>query len=81
MLGTPIKAIIMTKGRELFARVFREVRLPGGLASSEEKPLRLVQVALVNSPQVIVDESLKSWKELEYKLCKTETITALRSAT
>merc|ERR1712048_931194 len=46
----------------------------GGLGSgfaAEEKELKeLVQVALVNSPQVIVDKSLKGWKELEYEVVR-----------
>merc|ERR1719160_1514742 len=37
----------------------------------DEAELRqLVQVALVNSPQVIIDMSLKGWKELEYEVVR-----------
>jgi len=44
--------------------------LGSGFASNEEELRRLVQVALVNSPQVIVDKSLKGWKELEYEVVR-----------
>lgn len=44
--------------------------LGSGFASNEEELQRLVQVALVNSPQVIVDKSLKGWKELEYEVVR-----------
>mmetsp|Transcript_29566 Transcript_29566/g.55366 ORF Transcript_29566/g.55366 Transcript_29566/m.55366 type:complete len:1592 (+) Transcript_29566:63-4838(+) len=106
VLGTPIKAIITTEDRELFARAVAEcgekvaesaccsnveeavaaatkigypvlVRaafalggLGSGFAHGEEELRRLVQVALVNSPQVIVDKSLKGWKELEYEVVR-----------
>lgn len=39
--------------------------LGSGFAYGEEELRSLVSVALVNSPQVIVDKSLKGWKELE----------------
>eukprot|EP00403_Amphidinium_massartii_P021454 CAMPEP_0178389814 /NCGR_PEP_ID=MMETSP0689_2-20121128/10321_1 /TAXON_ID=160604 /ORGANISM="Amphidinium massartii, Strain CS-259" /LENGTH=1613 /DNA_ID=CAMNT_0020010297 /DNA_START=22 /DNA_END=4863 /DNA_ORIENTATION=- len=44
--------------------------LGSGFASSDEELTKLVQVALVNSPQVIVDKSLKGWKELEYEVVR-----------
>merc|ERR1719183_2196551 len=40
--------------------------LGSGFASEVTELRRLVQVALVNSPQVIVDKSLKGWKEVYY---------------
>jgi carbamoyl-phosphate synthase small subunit len=106
VLGTPIKAIITTEDRELFAKAVEEcgekvaesacctdvdsaakaaadigypvlVRAAfalGGLGSgfaSDEKELReLVNQALSASPQVIVDKSLKGWKELEYEVVR-----------
>ena len=39
--------------------------LGSGVAADEGELRRLVQAALVNSPQVIVDKSSKGWKELE----------------
>lgn len=44
--------------------------LGSGFASNEDELRRLVQTALVNSPQVIVDKSLKGWKELEYEVVR-----------
>ncbi|CAK0831589.1 unnamed protein product [Prorocentrum cordatum] len=41
--------------------------LGSGFAADEGELRRLVQVALVNNPQVIVDKSLKGWEELEYE--------------
>merc|ERR1719367_2527720 len=106
VLGTPIKAIITTEERELFAKAVEHcgyqvaessccnsveeascaakkigypvlVRaafalggLGSGFASNEQELQALVQTALVNSPQVIVDKSLKGWKELEYEVVR-----------
>jgi carbamoyl-phosphate synthase small subunit len=106
VLGTPIKAIITTEDRELFAKAVAEcgekvaesaccasiaesvaaankigypvlVRaafalggLGSGFAANENELRELVQVALVNSPQVIIDKSLKGWKELEYEVVR-----------
>ena len=39
--------------------------LGSGFAYNDQDLKSLVAVALVNSPQVIVDKSLKGWKELE----------------
>jgi len=105
-LGTPIKAIITTEDRDLFAKavafcgekiaesdicesveaavvaatkigypvLVRSAFALGGLGSGfahDEAELRqLVTVALVNSPQVIIDKSLKGWKELEYEVVR-----------
>jgi len=44
--------------------------LGSGFAHNEEELRKLVQVALVNSPQVIVDRSLKGWKEVEYEVVR-----------
>merc|ERR1719203_1383896 len=44
--------------------------LGSGFAADEEELRRLVEIALVNSPQVIVDKSLKGWKELEYEVVR-----------
>ena len=44
--------------------------LGSGFAYNEEELRRLVNVALVNSPQVIIDKSLKGWKELEYEVVR-----------
>jgi len=44
--------------------------LGSGFASDEKELRQLVQAALVNSPQVIVDKSLKGWKEVEYEVVR-----------
>jgi len=44
--------------------------LGSGFAHNEAEVRELVQTALVNSPQVIVDKSLKGWKELEYEVVR-----------
>mmetsp|Transcript_74306 Transcript_74306/g.131400 ORF Transcript_74306/g.131400 Transcript_74306/m.131400 type:complete len:1575 (+) Transcript_74306:67-4791(+) len=44
--------------------------LGSGFANNEDELRQLVTVALVNSPQVIVDKSLKGWKELEYEVVR-----------
>merc|ERR1719367_2328049 len=106
VLGTPIKAIVTTEDRELFAKAVEHcgykiaessccnsveeascaakkigypvlVRaafalggLGSGFATNEQELQALVQQALVNSSQVIVDKSLKGWKELEYEVVR-----------
>merc|ERR1719162_557659 len=44
--------------------------LGSGFAADEAELRALVRTALVNSPQVIVDKSLKGWKELEYEVVR-----------
>jgi carbamoylphosphate synthase large subunit/anthranilate/para-aminobenzoate synthase component II len=44
--------------------------LGSGFAKNVEELKKLVQVALVNSPQVIIDKSLKGWKEVEYEVVR-----------
>jgi carbamoyl-phosphate synthase small subunit len=44
--------------------------LGSGFAHNDEELRTLTQIALVNSPQVIVDKSLKGWKELEYEVVR-----------
>eukprot|EP00930_Biecheleria_cincta_P086946 TRINITY_DN761_c0_g1_i4.p1 TRINITY_DN761_c0_g1~~TRINITY_DN761_c0_g1_i4.p1 ORF type:complete len:1593 (+),score=314.31 TRINITY_DN761_c0_g1_i4:81-4859(+) len=44
--------------------------LGSGFASNQDELVKLVTVALVNSPQVIIDKSLKGWKELEYEVVR-----------
>jgi len=106
VLGTPIKSIVMTEDRDIFARAveacgykvaesaccgnieeaveaagkigypvlvrsaFALGGLGSGFAANVVELRELVQVALVNSPQVIIDKSLKGWKELEYEVVR-----------
>eukprot|EP00397_Hematodinium_sp_SG-2012_P000835 GEMP01000836.1.p1 GENE.GEMP01000836.1~~GEMP01000836.1.p1 ORF type:complete len:1563 (+),score=298.28 GEMP01000836.1:32-4690(+) len=108
VLGTPIKAIIETEDREIFARhvetcgykvaessccrsmeeaveaakvigypiLVRAAFALGGLGSgfcSDEDELReLVNVSLGKTSQIIIDKSLKGWKELEYEVVRDE---------
>jgi len=44
--------------------------LGSGFAHDETELKDLVKTALVNSPQVIIDKSLKGWKELEYEVVR-----------
>jgi carbamoyl-phosphate synthase small subunit len=44
--------------------------LGSGFAADEAELRKLAQLALVNSPQVIVDRSLKGWKEVEYEVVR-----------
>uniref|UniRef100_A0A7S2K1Q6 ATP-grasp domain-containing protein n=1 Tax=Zooxanthella nutricula TaxID=1333877 RepID=A0A7S2K1Q6_9DINO len=44
--------------------------LGSGFAANEEQLDKLCQKAFVNSPQVIIDECLKGWKELEYEVMR-----------
>mmetsp|Transcript_46804 Transcript_46804/g.134830 ORF Transcript_46804/g.134830 Transcript_46804/m.134830 type:complete len:1522 (-) Transcript_46804:110-4675(-) len=44
--------------------------LGSGFAANEEELTRLCTKALINSPQVIIDECLKGWKELEYEVMR-----------
>jgi len=44
--------------------------LGSGFAGSETELDALCQKAFVNSPQVIIDECLKGWKELEYEVMR-----------
>eukprot|EP00928_Gymnodinium_smaydae_P000485 TRINITY_DN10184_c0_g3_i1.p1 TRINITY_DN10184_c0_g3~~TRINITY_DN10184_c0_g3_i1.p1 ORF type:complete len:1551 (+),score=263.04 TRINITY_DN10184_c0_g3_i1:62-4714(+) len=44
--------------------------LGSGFANDEHEVKTLVETALVHSPQVIIDKSLKGWKELEYEVVR-----------
>jgi len=44
--------------------------LGSGFASSDAELAALVETALANSPQVLVEKSLKGWKEVEYEVMR-----------
>ncbi|MCX6126845.1 MAG: carbamoyl-phosphate synthase (glutamine-hydrolyzing) large subunit [Proteobacteria bacterium] len=44
--------------------------LGSGFASSQEELSALVRTALASSPQVLVERSLKGWKEVEYEVMR-----------
>ncbi len=106
VLGTPVKAILDTEDRELFARKLDEISvktprslavtsvdeavraaatlgypvivrsafalggLGSGFCSSEEEMRALTQKSFSYSAQVLVEESLKGWKEVEYEVVR-----------
>ncbi len=106
VLGTPVKAILDTEDRELFARKLDEINvktprslavtsvdeavsaaetlgypvivrsafalggLGSGFCSSEEEMRALTQKSFSYSSQVLVEESLKGWKEVEYEVVR-----------
>ena len=52
--------------------------LGSGFAKDEEELLRLCHTAFANSPQVLVEKSMKGWKEIEYEVvrdCRDNCIT------
>ena len=44
--------------------------LGSGFASNDSELAALVETALANSPQVLVEKSLKGWKEVEYEVMR-----------
>lgn len=44
--------------------------LGSGFANNKEELRLLAQQALSNSPQLIIDKSLKGWKEVEYEVVR-----------
>merc|ERR1719419_1450818 len=52
--------------------------LGSGFADNEDEMRMLVKKALANSPQIIIDKSLRGWKEIEYEVvrdCKDNCVT------
>ncbi len=85
VLGTPVQAIMDTEDRELFVAraaaaalgypvILRAAYALGGLGSgfcdNEEELDRLAEKAFSFSPQVLVEKSLKGWKEIEYEVVR-----------
>lgn len=107
VLGTPIRTIIHTEDRKIFAEKVEEVDgkvapcdaastveealkianeklgypvlvrsayalggLGSGFANSPNELEKLVSQALVHSSQVLLDKSLKGWKEVEYEVVR-----------
>ena len=44
--------------------------LGSGFADNKEELVALVSVAFANTTQVIIDKSLKGWKEVEYEVVR-----------
>lgn len=106
VLGTPIKTLITSEDRDLFAQALNEIKIPiaesvavetvdaaleaaskvgypiivrsayslGGLGSGfAENPEELRNMAaqsLSLAPQILVEKSLKGWKEVEYEVVR-----------
>ena len=106
ILGTPIKSIIESEDRQLFAERIAEIGysvapsrvvetieealeagtalgypvlvragyalggLGSGFATTHEELRSLAKKALAHSSQVIIDKSLKGWKEVEYEVVR-----------
>uniref|UniRef100_T1PDM8 Carbamoyl-phosphate synthase n=1 Tax=Musca domestica TaxID=7370 RepID=T1PDM8_MUSDO len=106
ILGTPIKSIIETEDRKIFAERVNEIGekvapseavysveealmaakrigypvmaraafslggLGSGFADNEEELETLAKHALAHSSQLIIDKSLKGWKEVEYEVVR-----------
>lgn len=106
ILGTPIKSIIETEDRKIFAERVNEIGeqvapseavysveealeaakrigypvmaraafslggLGSGFADCEEELENLARQALAHSSQLIIDKSLKGWKEVEYEVVR-----------
>ena len=62
-----------------------------GFANNEEEMINILNVAFNNNSHVIIDKSLKGWKELEYEIvrdsydncisvCNMENIDPLRNS-
>ena len=78
VLGTPVQAIIDTEDRDLhglgFPVILRAAYALGGLGSgfcdNDEELLTQAEEAFAFSPQVLVEKSLKGWKEIEYEVVR-----------
>ena len=44
--------------------------LGSGFASNDEELIKLASMAFAHSKQVLVDKSLKGWKEIEYEVVR-----------
>ncbi|XP_027201907.2 carbamoyl-phosphate synthetase 2, aspartate transcarbamylase, and dihydroorotase rudimentary [Dermatophagoides pteronyssinus] len=106
VLGTPIKSIIDSEDRKIFAEKVSQVGgevapneavysvaealekaeklgypilirsayalggMGSGFANNSDELIKLVKQALVHSSQVLMDKSLKGWKEVEYEVLR-----------
>lgn len=82
-LGMPIPASFACETSEEALRAAQSIGYPvivraafalgglgSGFASTDEELMNLVQSALASSPQVLVEKSLKGWKEVEYEVMR-----------
>jgi carbamoyl-phosphate synthase large subunit len=82
-IGIPIPKSIACSSLEHARKAAKEVGYPvivraayalgglgSGFANNEDELVALVEPALVTSPQVLVEKSLKGWKEVEYEVMR-----------
>ena len=85
VLGTPVQAIIDTEDRDLFVKRLDEIGVKTikseacstveevqRAADNEEQLLAQAEEAFSFSPQVLVEKSLKGWKEIEYEVVRDQ---------
>lgn len=106
VLGTPIKTLITSEDRDLFAQALKEINIPiaesiacktidealqaaesvgypvivrsayalgglgSGFANNSDEMKQLASQSLSLSPQILVEKSLKGWKEVEYEVVR-----------
>lgn len=106
VLGTPIKTLITSEDRDLFAQALKEINIPiaesiacetveealsaaenvkypvivrsayalgglgSGFANNAEEMKQLASQSLSLAPQILVEKSLKGWKEVEYEVVR-----------
>ncbi|KAH3902490.1 carbamoyl-phosphate synthase (glutamine-hydrolyzing) CPA2 SCDLUD_000067 [Saccharomycodes ludwigii] len=109
VLGTPIKTLVTSEDRDLFAQALKEINIPtaesiacdtvesaidaankvgfpvivraayalgglgSGFANNEQELIKLSAQSLALSPQLLVEKSLKGWKEVEYEVVRDRT--------
>ncbi|CAL9734296.1 hypothetical protein MOSE0_E02784 [Monosporozyma servazzii] len=106
VLGTPIKTLITSEDRDLFAQALKEINIPtaesfacetldealnaaemikypvivrsayalgglgSGFANNAQEMKQLASQSLSLAPQILVEKSLKGWKEIEYEVVR-----------
>lgn len=106
VLGTPIKTLITSEDRDLFAQALKEINIPtaesvacetldealnaaeminypvivrsayalgglgSGFANNAQEMKQLASQSLALAPQILVEKSLKGWKEIEYEVVR-----------
>ncbi|KAJ5705092.1 hypothetical protein N7536_000781 [Penicillium majusculum] len=66
VLGTPIKTLETSEDRDLFAQALNEIDIP----IAESTAVETVEDALKAAEQILVEKSLKGWKEVEYEVVR-----------
>lgn len=106
VLGTPIRTLVLSEDRDLFAKALKEINIPvatstavenvddalkaaqeigypviiraayalgglgSGFADNDEELRQLATQSLSLSPQILIERSMKGWKELEYEVVR-----------